>query len=145
MVGNLIALIAGAYLSSRFYLQFYDWVDQWININDGLGKIFSFILLFVIAGKLVELVFILLEKAFKIVAFIPGTRFINNILGAFLGLFEGALFIGLILFVVSRYLLVENFFTGQIGQSVVAPWLFNVVEIILPLLPDALKTLQSVI
>lgn len=145
MVGNLIGLIIGAYVASRFYLQFYDWADQWVNVSDSLGKVLAFIILFMLVAKLVDLFFVLVEKAFRVVAFIPGTRFINNILGAALGLFEGALFIGLILFVISRYSLIDNFFGNQISQSIVTPWLLKVVDLILPLLPDALKALKSVI
>lgn len=145
MIGNLIGLIVGAYVASRFYLLFYDWADQWINMTESLGKVLAFIILFILVAKLVDLAFVLVEKAFKIVAFIPGTRFINNILGAILGLLEGALFIGLILFVISRYSIIDNFFGNQISQSLVAPWLLKVVELILPLMPSALKTLQSII
>ncbi len=145
MVGNLIGLIIGAYTASRYYLFFYDWADQWINVSESLGKVLAFIILFILIAKLIDLGFLLIEKAFRVIAFIPGSRFINNILGAVLGLLEGSLFLGLIIFVISRYTLIDNFFGNQISQSTVAPWILKILDFILPLLPEALKTLKSVI
>jgi hypothetical protein len=58
---------------------------------------------------------------------------------------EGALFLGLIIFVASRYAIIGNFFGDNIAQSFIAPWLLKVVDIILPVLPEALKALKSII
>ena len=145
MVGNLIGLLVGAYIASRYYLSFYSWADNWLNVNENVGKVLSFVILFILIAKLIELGFALLEKAFKIIAIIPGSRYINNLLGAALGLLEGTLFFGLVLFVVSRYSFIDQFFGNQMSQSIVTPWLLAIVNIILPLLPDALKALQSII
>ncbi len=145
MVGNLIGLIVGAYAASRYYLAFYDWADRFVNVSENIGKVLAFIILFIVVAKLVELAFVLIEKAFKVIAFIPGSRYINNLLGAVLGFLEGALFMGLILYVISRYTLIENFFGSRISESVVTPWLLKIAEMFLPLLPDTLKALQSII
>lgn len=145
MVGNLIGLLVGAYIAGRYYLSLYGWADNWLNVNENIGKILSFIILFILVAKLIEFGFVLLEKAFKIIAIIPGSRYINNLLGAALGLLEGTLFFGLVLFVISRYSFIDQFFGNQMSQSIVTPWLLAVVNIILPLLPDALKALQSII
>ncbi len=145
MVGQIIGLLVGAFIASHYYLAFYSWLDRWVDVNENLGKIIAFILLFILVAKLIDLGFLLLEKAFNIIAFIPGSRFINNILGAILGLAEGILFLGLIIFVISRYSFIDQFFGHEISRSVVAPWLIKAAEIISPLLPEALKALQSII
>lgn len=145
MVGNLVGLVAGAYLASHYYLAAYAWMDRWIDVNENVGKVLAFIILFILIAKLVELAFILVEKAFRIIAFIPGSRFINNILGAALGFLEGGLFLGLIIYVISRYALIGDYFGVHISESMVAPFLLKMVEMIMPLLPEALKALKSVI
>lgn len=142
-VGRIIGLIIGAIIATRYYLAFFEWVDRFININESLGKVIAFILVFIVITNLIQLVFYFIEKAFKLVAIIPGSKYINNILGGLLGLLEGALFLGLIFYVMSRYAVFAGGMVESIRESVVVPWLNMVVELILPLLPEALKALQS--
>jgi uncharacterized membrane protein required for colicin V production len=145
ILGNVVALIFGAYLASHYYLAFYAWAHHWVNTSENVGKILAFIVLFVLITRLANLVFFLIEKIFNFIAVIPGSRYINNILGALLGFLEGALFLGLIIYVVSRYSLIDDYLGGQLTSSHVAPFLLKVVNIILPVLPAALKALQSII
>jgi len=151
LLGKLAGLIAGAFLASHFYLQAFDlilhvgWISRQLAERPGLGKTLSFIALFILATWLVDLLFAVVEKIFNLIAFIPGSKYLNNIAGAVLGLLEGALFLGLIIYVASRYTIIENAFGGQLQASVVAPHLLQVVNLILPVLPEALKALQSII
>lgn len=145
MLGHVVGLIFGAYVASHYYLAFHAWWSQWFDGRGNLGRVISFIILFIVVTQLVDWLFILVEKAFKLIAFIPGSRFINNILGAILGFLEGALFLGLIIYVISRYAVVGHFFGDLLAGSVVAPWLLRIVNLIIPVLPEALRALQSII
>jgi len=151
ILGQVVGLIAGAYLASHFYLNFYDWWkdwqwwQNWALDHDSAAKVISFIILFVLAVRLIDFGFVVIEKVFKFIAVIPGSRFINNILGAALGFLEGALFLGLIIYVVSRYTLLGGYWGEQLSGSIVSPVLLKVVDIILPILPEALKVLKSII
>lgn len=147
LLGRVVGLIIGAYISSHFYLQFYELIKNIFNGKDSIGKIVSFIVLFFIVTRLMDFLFKLIEKVFNFIAFIPGSKYINNLAGAVLGFFEGALFLGLIIFVVSRYAFVGNMLgiSGQLTSSTVSPLLLKVVNLILPILPDALKTIKSII
>jgi len=145
LLGHVVGLIVGAYIASHFYLFLF---DLWKNIFNGhvaVGKAISFIVLFVVVTRLMDLVFLLIEKFFNLIAIIPGSKYLNNIAGAVLGFIEGALFLGLIIFVISRYAIIGNFFGDQLKDSLVAPALLKIVNIILPILPDALKALKSII
>lgn len=151
ILGHFFGLIIGAYAASHYYLFFFDWwrnwswCQNWAADHTNAGKVLSFILLFIIVTRLTDLLFVMIEKFFNFIAVIPGSRFINNILGAALGFLEGALFLGLIIYVISRYTLISNYFGLQLSTSYVAPILLKVVHIILPILPEALKALQSII
>jgi len=145
LLGNVVGLIIGAYLASHFYLLVYPWWQKIFNGHDDIGKVITFIILFVIVTRLMSFVFTLIEKLFNFIAVIPGSKYINNLAGAVLGLIEGSLFLGLIIFVASRYALIGNFFGNQLASSVVSPMLIKTVNIILPILPAALKTLKSII
>ncbi len=145
LLGHVVGLIIGAYIASHFYLFFFEWWKSIFNGHDAVGKAVTFIVLFTLVTWVMDFVFKLIEKLFNLIAIIPGSKYINNVAGAVLGFLEGALFLGLIIFVISRYALIGNFFGSQLTTSVVAPFLLKIVNIILPILPDALKALQSII
>jgi len=146
-LGRIIGLIIGAYVASHFYLTFFEWGYSyaWVASHEASAKVIAFIILFIVASSLTNLVFYLIEKIFNLIAIIPGSRYLNNILGAILGLLEGSLFLGLVVFVASRYALIGNLFGDNLVKSVIAPWLLKVVNIFLPVLPEALKALKSII
>lgn len=145
LLGHIVGLILGAFVASHFYLQFFKWGENLFYGRDNLGKVISFIVIFVVTMRVTDLVFVLIEKVFKLISIIPFTKLINRLLGAALGLLEGALFLGLIIFVVSRYALLESMLGSQLSTSQIAPLLLKMTNIVLPVLPEALKALQSII
>ncbi len=151
LIGHLVGLFLGIYLTVNFYLIFFEWskslfwLKPWITSHESLAKVLAFILLFVVLVRLIDLFFVLLEKIFKFIAVIPGSRYLNNLFGAVLGFLEGALFLGLIIYVISNYALINHLLGGALASSRVAPFLLKIVNVILPLLPKALVTLKSII
>lgn len=145
LLGRLVGLIIGAYIASHYYLLVYEWGADFAQGHDNIGKLVAFILLFAVVTRLIYLVFYFVEKLFNFIAIIPGSKYINNILGGLLGFLEGSLFLGLIIFVASRYTLIGNVFGQALIVSRVAPFLLKITDIILPFLPATLKTLQSLI
>lgn len=145
LLGSFVGLIVGAFVASRFYLQFYEWAQSLFNGRENLGKVIAFIVVFIVVTRIVSWVFVLLEKAFNVISIIPFTKLINRLLGAALGFLEGALFVGLILFVASRYAWIGSLFGDNLVSSQLAPFFLRIVKIVLPVLPAALKALQSLI
>lgn len=145
LLGQFVGLIVAAYVSSHFYLNFYDWAKGFVDWGEGTEKFLSFIILFTLVSSLVGVVFIIIEKVFNLISIIPFTKLINRLLGGVLGLLEGALALGLILFVAARYTWVDSLMGNQLAVSSVAPSLVKVADILLPFLPEALKVLSSVI
>jgi len=145
LLGHLVSLILGAYLASHFYLIVFEWGKDLANGYEAIGKVIAFIIIFVVVTRVTNYAFYLVEKVFNIIAFIPFTKYINNLLGAVLGLLEGSLFLGLIVYVIARYTIIGNFFGDQLASSQIAPFLLKFVNFILPILPDALKALKAII
>jgi membrane protein required for colicin V production len=145
LFGKLAGLIAGIFIASHFYLQFYQWSQGIFGGRESLGKVISFIIVFIIMTLVIDWVFILIEKIFKLISIIPFTGLINRLLGGALGLIEGSLFIGMILFVASKYSWIGSLFGDFLVSSQVAPFFLNMVQVVAPILPTALKALQSVI
>lgn len=145
LLGRIAGLIIGAYIASHYYLLVYQWGADFAKGHDSIGKVVAFILLFIVVTRLIYFVFFLIEKFFNFIAIIPGSKYINNILGGLLGFLEGSLFLGLIIFVASRYTLITNSLGHELIISKIAPFLLKITDIVLPFLPQTLKMLQSII
>lgn len=144
-LGSLVGIVAGAWLASRYYLAVFDWAENLFFGYGNLGKVVCFILLFVIINRLIGFGFSLLNKAFNIIAIIPFLKTINRLAGAILGFIEGGLVLGLILYVAAKYSFIGSLFGDWLSGSQVAPFLLKFVNVLLPLLPEVLKKLQSLI
>lgn len=144
-LGRIIGLVVGAYVASHYYLALYEWGKGLANGHESAAKIIAFIVLFIVTAWAVDFLASLVQKAFKLVAIIPGSKYIDNILGAVFGFAEGAIFLGLILMVVSKYAVITSFFGDQITNSKIAPFLVMVSQVTSPLLSQALLALKSLI
>jgi uncharacterized membrane protein required for colicin V production len=141
-LGALIGIALGAYLAGLWYLPFGEWLTP-IFLGHGVAaKIVAFTILFIIINRLIGFIFWIINKIFDIISIILFLKTINRLAGAILGLAEGVLVIGTILFVISKYSNNE-WFNEVVGNSEVAAWIMAVAAIILPLLPEALKILKS--
>lgn len=145
LLGQVVGLIVASYAASHFYLTFYEWGKGLTHLSVGVEKFLAFLILFVVISSVVGLGFVLIEKLFNLISIIPFTKLINRLLGGALGLLEGSLSLGLILFVAARYAWISGTIGTQLVNSKVAPILIKVTTIIMPFLPDALKTLKSII
>lgn len=145
LLGQVVGLIVASYVASHFYLTFYAWGQDMVNWGEGTEKFLSFLIVFTLVTSLVGVVFIIIEKLFNLISIIPFTKTINRLLGGALGLFEGSLALGLILFVAARYAWIGGMFGSQLVESKVAPLMIKVANVVMPFLPEALKALKSII
>ena len=141
MVGAIVALVLGIFFASRLYIPFYEWGSNYVSGQENILKIISFVIVLLVISKLIELFFKFLEKVFKIAAFIPGSRLINNILGAVFGILLGSLLLGTIIYFMTQYLDIGGTISELIASSKIALILLEINKIILPLLPESLKSI----
>ncbi len=141
---SLLGMFLGIFMAGRLYEGLGGWLEFVFWGNDNLAKIVAFILIYIIVAKLVQFVFYIINKIFKIISIIPFLKTINRLLGALLGFIEGSLFIGVALYFLARYPISDWITNGIIGSVLAEKFLF-VAQILLPLLPSALKALQSII
>ncbi|MDD4332903.1 MAG: CvpA family protein [Patescibacteria group bacterium] len=145
VVGSLLGIVIGAWLASHFYLLVSEWAKSLFFGHENLGKILTFIILFILINRLVSLIFMLIDRAYDIISIIPFLKTINRLAGAVLGFVEGALIIGIILYVASKYAPLGHWFSTMLGNSALAPFLLEFAKVLMPLLPEALKSVKSVI
>lgn len=144
-IGNIAGVIVGAFVAGHFYLSAYYWAEDLFFGYENLGKVISFIVLFTIVNRVVGLVFALIDKSFHLISIIPFLKTINRLGGAVLGFVMGALIVGLILYVASRYAIVGYFAGDMLAASKIAPFLVKFAGVLTPLLPEMLKKLGSVV
>ncbi len=144
-LGDIIALLVGAYLASTFYLQLQEWLIMRVELNESIAGILAFVILFIVLTRAISLLFYFLEKTFNTLAIIPGSKYINNILGAVFGFLKASIFFALVIHVSSHYLFFDGALYNLIKASLIKPYLDLILKIILPLLPQAIRALQSIL
>lgn len=141
VVGSLIGLVIGTWVAGRYYEGIGSWLSRFFLDQTSLANIVAFIFIFTVVNRLVGLIFWTINKVFKIFSIIPFTKTINRILGAVLGLVEAILFLGVILYFISKFNF-SDWMTMQLATSQVATWLIFASNILTPLLPDVVRQLS---
>jgi len=140
-LGSLIGVVAGSWIASHSYIYIAEQFS-WLWGTGNFAKLIIFIIIFIIVNRLVGFAFYLFERVFNIISIIPFLKSINRLAGGILGLVEGLLVLGTILFVASKYEL--GMLTEQMSQSEVVPYFLLATTILLPLFPEILKKIKSV-
>lgn len=141
-LGSLIGTVLGVYLASRYYGA----LAEWLIRTTGWGKNFTTVIVFVISffviNRLVGLAFWLVDRALSIFTRLPFLNGINKILGVAFGFLEGVLVLGIILYIVNKFPLSVGFMESM-AASKIAPFCVHTAAILWPLIPDAIKTIQT--
>ena len=139
-IGSLLGVIIGAWVAGHYYEAMSHWLMPFMN--DDWAKIIAFLIILVVINRVVGFIFWIAEVILKKFTSLPFIKSMNRLLGFFVGIVEGVLIIGMIVYVGSR--LTESFWLRQILQdSAVAPWFVKSASLLLPLIPEALKMLPS--
>lgn len=138
-LGSILGIILAAILASRFYPV----VSGWFG-DSNLYRIIAFVLIFLIAVKLIGLLFWLIGKVFQIVTILPFVSKIDSVIGFILGTVEGIFIMSVIIYFLTKYP-VSAWLTSEMGDSIVTKILLKIVYIFLPLFPEALKAIKSIL
>lgn len=141
-LGSLAGTILGVYLASRYYEPMSDFIVSATGWGGNWPRVVLFTLSFIIVNRLVGLAFYFVDKFFKIVTSLPIIRGLNKILGFVFGMFEGLVTIGVVFYFIERFPVSEKM-TNAIASSWVAPFAEEFTKSLWPLLPEALKMLES--
>jgi Colicin V production protein len=112
--------------------------------NDNLAHIIAFFLIFGLVGRLIGVAFWIVGKVLGIFSFIPFMKAFDRLLGAAVGLLEGTMALGLLLYFAGRFPVTVGF--GEaLAASQFAPQFLAIGAVLAPLLPLAIRALKSVI
>ena len=136
-VGGIIGLFVGAYMAGLYYDEAADMLINLLFGSQILANVLGFLLVFIIVNRAIALLFWIIDKVFHVIAIIPFLKTFNRLLGGLLGLVEGLIFVGIIVFFLS---LIP--FTGGLQEAVAksrfAPVMETVGRIADPFIPDTI-------
>lgn len=138
-LGSIIGLVVAAIIASRFYPVVADWFG-----GTNFSNVIAFILIFSLAIKIVSLLFWVMGKIFQVVTVLPFVSSFNRMLGLILGFVEGVFVLAVILHFLVIYPL-NDWLLWQMSISTVTKVLLTIGNVFLPLFPEALKQVQSVL
>lgn len=141
-LGSLAGTLVGTYIATRWYGPMAEWLINITGWDENTAKVIMFVIAFVVINRLVGFGFWVVDKLTEIFTSLPFIRGINRFLGVVVGLFEGAITLGLILYFIDKVPL-SPVFMERLAESKIAPYLVDLASILLPLIPDALQQLES--
>lgn len=137
-IGNLVGTIVGAVVATNFFDKLAAWVGTPFGMTENLVRILSFLVIFILANRIVVAIFLLINKVFNALAIIPFLKTINRLAGAVLGVVTGGLIIGLVLIFITKFPF-ANFLIKPMENSEIAQFFFKYAKILMPLLPEYFK------
>ena len=141
-LGNLVGTLVGVLVAGYYFEQGTALLDGILLGNVNLARVVAFIIIFILASRLVGLVFYLIDKFFKVLTVLPFLKSINRLAGAFVGFLEGALILGLVILFIDKFPFSE-FIIPAIETSQTAQWLLGYGKVLAPLLPEFVKAAES--
>lgn len=99
-VGQLVGAVGGFWIAKTWALPLANTVHLFTSLDRAWTQLIIFVLVFVIADRLVAFVFWLADRLFRIVTILPFLSTIHTLLGAVVGFFEGVFLIGSLSYVI---------------------------------------------
>jgi len=138
-LGGILGIIVATVIAGKFYLL----LGSFLGGNN-LSNFISFLVIFFIILKIVGLSFWILGKIFQLISIVPFLQSFDRLLGAVLGLLEGILVLTVVMYFLSKYPLNQWLLT-QMQSSIITVLLLKASYIFMPLLPEAMKRIKSLI
>ncbi len=137
--GKIVAMLIGIVVAGKYFLL----AGQMFGATN-MANFFAFLVIYFIVSKLIGIFFWLLGKILQIVMLLPFLHTINKFMGFVLGLVESIMILSVLTFFYSRFPF-NPWVLGQARDSILCSIFLKISKIVMPLLPDVLATLKSLI
>lgn len=121
-LGRIVGAVIGFLVAKYFYIQLAFVFSPFMPA--GWAKVIAFLLIFMVATRVMGWIFKAIDKTFNFIAIIPFMKSINHVLGAFLGLLEGILIMGGLIWIIKTFNLIPSAMVYINGSSI-AVWIFS--------------------
>ncbi len=141
-LGSIVGFFIGAIFASIYFDEAASWIAPVIGDRESIAKVLGFLAVFFVVNQVTGWIFYLLDKLVHLMRFIPFLKTFNRLLGATLGIVEGSLIVGLVLYVIQIFAGM-TFVGGWIEQSLVAKVLLPFVDVVVPYFPEIIEKVQT--
>lgn len=143
-IGSIIGLFVGYAVATHYVNGIAHFLTPLFGGNKIAAVITGFTILFVLASKLVGLLFYFLDKIFKLVAIFPGLKLLDSIGGFVLGLLEGIVIVGISLNILT-HVPVPGGTATAVEQSSMLKFFRATSHVVTGFYPDAQSSIQNVL
>lgn len=143
-LGSLLGTVFGAFFASRYYEPLSVWLMKLTGWQGNTTKVVAFILAFIVISRLIGFAFWLVDRLLSVITRLPFISSLNHLLGLALGFVEGLLTIGLVIYFIERFPVAPQYMQ-MLANSKIAPEASKLAHVFIPLLPEALKLLNSTV
>ncbi|KKQ62039.1 MAG: Colicin V production protein [Parcubacteria group bacterium GW2011_GWE2_38_18] len=141
-IGALLGMLIGIWVAGMYYVTVAGWFKNLFFGYDSVGKLITFLVIFILVSSLIKFAFMMLDKAFDFLAIIPFLKTINRLAGAVFGLVLGGFMLGFVFYIFLGFPIVGTLLGKLSANSKVVPYLLKFVEILKPFLPEVLKRIK---
>ena len=134
-IGAFIGILLGAWAAGQYYDGVAQWLIEFWDFSIMSAIVIAFVGIYIAVNIAAGLI---VRFATLVLHILPLGKTMNRIVGAFLGLAEGLLLIGLIIWVITLFPF-DNAFTATLKGSRVANYFEYSTRIVRPLLPASLR------
>lgn len=143
-LGSVIGTILGVYLASRYYEPMAAFIVAHTGWGGNLPNVIMFVIAFIVINRLVGVVFWFISRVFKLITKLPFISSIDKLIGLLLGVLEGVITIGVIIYFVERFPISKKLME-MIATSNIAEQIRKIANLFIPLLPEGMKLIKSTV
>jgi len=137
-LGSLLGFIFTLLIMARLY----PWLMNHFQ-GDFWTKILVFILALIVIVMIIRLAVWIIEKIFNLFSFIPGTRSLNKILGAGIGLISGLLMSSFLVWMLLEFPVENNWLGNQIQNSFLIKPMLLIAYVWIPIVPHIYREIKN--
>lgn len=143
-IGSIVGLYVGFAFATRYVDGVAHFFTPFFGGNEIAATITGFILLFIIASKFVGILFLIVDKIFRIASILPGLQLLNRLGGFLLGLLEGIIVVGIILNILT-HLPVSAGTASTVNDSTVLRLMVGTSKIVTAFYPSAFQSIEGIV
>jgi uncharacterized membrane protein required for colicin V production len=143
-IGILVGLVVGLWVAGRYYAVAGQWLVGW-GLPEAFSSAAGYIVMFIVATWGVSILVWMADRVFKFLAFVPGMKLVNNVLGGVLFLIEGIIIVGVALYVIGKFSAPGSSTQLALQNARIAPLVSAAAWVASPLIPASIEQFKSVV
>ena len=141
-IGGFFGIIFGIWAGTHYMQMAGDWLMRVANFdNQSLANILGMMAIFIAVNVAVGIIVSVINRVFHIIPFID---MLNKLMGAIVGLIGGVIAVAAFVYIMTL-LPISDTISSMIISSQMANWAVDIAIIIKPFVPEAIRSMKSIL